>query len=225
MRRIHVYSCLVLCLVASISACRDAAGPVGPTPTIQAASTEDPGILPASQGVGGAAILRFGTISFILTFDAERMLLSAHMPSNLCSPAGEFNDVEVQRVVTPSQIAQATALVTGEEGHVAIYHASSPAEAGLSADINSFGFGNLVDVPQFCSFLAGPNRIAEGLVDRVSTASRASFHARWTGTIQGVDGSDYHLTEVYQLDSDIQDPTDPTQFRETVSSILLTHLP
>lgn len=45
---------------------------------------------------------------------------------------------------------------------------------------------------------------------RLSTFSLASFHARWTGTIQGVDGRDYHLNEVYQLHATSTTRTIPT---------------
>lgn len=179
-------------------------------------------ISPASVA-GGALILRFSTVSFILVFDAERGLLSAHMPSDICG-AGELNRVEVKRVVTPSEIDQVLAQVKGEE-RVAVYHATSPAQAGLSAPIDFFGFPNVVNFPLLCSFLAGPNRIAEGTVQRISTFSAASFHARWTGTITGVAGTVYQLTEIYQLNAAAHDPTNPATFQQQVANILLQPLP
>lgn len=177
----------------------------------------------ASAGSGGAVILRFAAITFTLIFDAERQLLAAHMPSDVFVCAGgsaPLNVVEVQRVETPTAFGQIVAKQTADE-RVAIYHAASPAEAGLAASIDFFGFNSIFDGAAFCGFLTGPNRIAEGTVRRLSTFSLASFHARWTGTIQGVDGRDYHLNEVYQLNADIHDPNNPDLFSQPVAKILL----
>lgn len=192
---------------------------VGPTgsPPLSASSV-------SVAAAGGAIIMRFSTASFILIFDAERQLLSAHMPSDICGD-GNLSIVEVLRVTTPSEIGQRFAQVTSDDEQVAVYRATSPADAGLSAPIDFFGFANIVDLPTFCAFMAGPNRIAEGQVNRLSTFSLASFHARWTGTIQGVDGRDYQLTEVYQLNADAHDPSNPATFAQQVASILLQPLP
>jgi len=86
-----------------------------------------------------------------------------------------------------------------------------------------FGFANVVDVGAFCGFLAGPNRIAVGVVQRLFSA--ASFHARWTGTLQRVNGGDSHLTEIYQLNADAHDPSNPDTFVQQVASIMLRPLP
>ncbi len=199
--------------LAALAACDRAPGDAlapqrsGPSTTSVAAASS------------GATIVRFSTVSFLLVFDAQHQLLSADLPSNICTNGG-FNVVDVQRVSTPSQIGEFLAKVTGDE-HVSVYHATSPADAGVSSTINSFGFGNLVDVAQFCAFMGGPNLIAEGRAQRLSTVSNASFHARWTGTLQGVDGASYHLTETYQLNADAHDPANPDTFTEPVVQILL----
>lgn len=174
------------------------------------------------NAASGAVIVRFQAITFTLIFDAERQLLAAHMPSDVfvCGGSEPLNVVEVQRVTTPSEIGQRMAKQTSDEV-VAIYRATSPADAGLAASINFFGFFDIFDGTQFCDFLRGPDRIAEGTVQRISTFSLASFHGRWTGTIQGVDGRDYHLTEVYELTADAHDPNNPDTFAEPVVRILL----
>jgi len=211
-------SCLkvlvVVFLAGSAGAC---------TPASDPDPTGAPSFSVSTAATGGALILRFSNRSFILVFDADRQLLSAHMPSTICGD-GALNVVEVQRVVTPSQLGQVVAQVSADE-QVAVYHPASPADAGLAAPIDFFGFANVVDFGAFCGFLAGPNRIAEGVVQRLSSFSAASFHARWTGTIQGVDGGDYHLTEIYQLNADAHDPSNPATFVQQVSSIMLTLLP
>ena len=212
---------MLTCLAGLVAACdptvdHTALGPTGsPGPLASSVS-------PAAAG--GAIILRFSTASFILIFDSERQLLSAHMPSDICGD-GNLSLAQVVRVTTPSQIGQRFAQITSDDEQVAVYHATSPADAGLSAAIDFFGFANIFDLPTFCAFLAGPNRIAEGQVKRLSTFSLASFHARWTGIIQGVDGLDYHLTEIYQLNADAHDPTNPATFAQQVSNILLHPLP
>jgi len=175
------------------------------------------------SAASGAVIIRFPAVTFTLVFDAERQLLAAHMPSDafVCGGSEPLNVVEVLRVTTPSEIGQRVALQTSDAERVAIYRATSPADAGLAASINFFGFNNIFDGAKFCDFLTGPNRIAEGTVQRLSTFSLASFHARWTGRIQGVDGRDYHLTEVYGLTADAHDPNNPDTFAEPVVRILL----
>ena len=211
-----------LSILGTIGACSPDSDPNALAPA-NGPATPAPSFAASPSAAGGALVLRFSTFSFVLVFDAEHQLLSAHMPSDICG-AGELNQVEVQRVVTPSEIGQVMALVTGDE-RVAVYHAVSPADAGLSASIDFFGFLNIVDFPRFCSFLSGPNLIAEGTVQRLSTFSAASFHAQWTGSIIGVDGTDYHLTEIYQLNADAHDPTNPAPFEQRDASILLTPSP
>lgn len=157
---------------------------------------------------------------FILVYDVETELLAAHMPSDVCA-SGNFNVFEVQRVETPSDVVPLVNEVKSKEARVAVYHAGSPAEAALASGIDFFGPADIVDVGQFCAFLAGSDRIAEGTVQRISTFSPASFHARWTGTIQSVDGRDYRLTEVYHLNADVHDPNNPDSFEQTVARVEL----
>jgi hypothetical protein len=40
-----------------------------------------------------------------------------------------------------------------------------------------------------------------------------------------VNGGEYHLTEIYQLNADAHDPSNPATFVQQVSSILLRPLP
>ena len=189
--------------------------PVAPAVDVLVAAASAP-----QTGSGnGAVIIRFPNNQFILIFDAERQLLAAHMPSNICGD-GAFNVVQFQRVETPSEIGQVLAKQTANED-VSIYHASSLDEVGVASDIGFIAFSDLVDIGKFCTFMSGPNRIAEGIVNQLATFSFASFHARWVGTIQGVDGRDYRLNEVYQLNADIFDPNDPDTFSEPVVRIQL----
>ena len=221
--RAHVPAVLAaLSSLGTLGACSPASDP-NPLAPANGPVAAAPSFAISPSAAGGALILRFTTVSFILVFDAERQLLSAHMPSDICG-AGQLNQVQVQRVITPSDIGQVVAQVSGDE-RVAVYHAASPADAGLSAPIDFFGFSNVVDFGRLCSFLGGPNLIAEGTVQRLSTFSAASFHARWTGAITGVDGTAYHLTEIYQLNADAHDPSNPATFAQQVASILLTRLP
>ncbi|MGH7530158.1 MAG: hypothetical protein ACREMN_07225 [Gemmatimonadales bacterium] len=175
------------------------------------------------NAASGAVIVRFTTVTFTLIFDAERQLLAAHMPSDafVCGGSEPLNLVDVMRVTTPSEIGQRFALQTSDAERVAIYRATSPADAGLAASINFFGFNNIFDGAKFCDFLTGPTRLAEGPVQRISTFTLASFHGRWTGRLAGVDGRAYQLTEVYQLTADIHDPNNPDTFAEPVVRILL----
>jgi hypothetical protein len=175
----------------------------------------------AANGAGGAMIDRFTNIQFLLIYDPASQLLSAHMPSNLCTD-GEFNMVDVHRVRTPSPVNSVSSTVKDADSQAAIYHATSPGDAGLSAAINFFGFTDVVDLSKFCAFLAGPNLIAEGTVQSISTFSAASFHLRRTGTVRGVDGQDYHLTEIYQLNADAHDPNNPATFVEVISTVRLS---
>lgn len=178
-------------------------------------------LLSSANSAGGATIDRFTNIQFILIYDAESQLLSAHMPSTICG-AGEFNVVDVKRVRTPSHVNSVVSTIKDDDSQAAVYRAESPSDAGLSGNLSFFGFTEIADLAQFCAFLAGPNLIAEGTVQSISTFSAASFHLRRTGTIHGSDGQEYHLTEVYQLNADAHDPNNPDTFREIVSRISLT---
>jgi len=134
---------------------------------------------------------------------------------------GEFNAVDVKRVRTPSHVNGVVSTIKDDDSQAAVYRAESPSDAGLSGNLSFFGFTEIADLSQFCAFLAGPNLIAEGTVQSISTFSAASFHLRRTGTIEGLDGQDYHLTEVYQLNADAHDPNNPDTFKEIVSRISL----
>jgi hypothetical protein len=169
----------------------------------------------------GAEVERFPNIQFLLVYDPESQLLSAHMPSNVCTD-GELNIVDVHRVRTPSPVNSVTSAIKDPDSQAAIYHVSSPSDAGLSGDINFFGFANVADFTQFCAFLEGPDLIAEGTVQSISTFSAASFHLRRTGTVQGVNGQAWHLTEIYQLNADAHDPNNPATFVELISRVSLT---
>lgn len=213
MRRTSFIVPAALALVLWTSGCGD-------TPTqVPSAVAPSP-----SLSMGAEIDVLPSVVSFILTFDPERELLSAHMPSDLgpiCGGSEPLNTVWLQRVTTPSEIDQVARLLKGSGVRVAVYDAASPADAGFSTDFDSFGFFNLVDADAFCSFLSGPGLIAEGDVDRVQTVTNASFHVRWSGRIAGVDGRDYHLTEIYQLNADAHDPSNPDTFTEPVVDILL----
>ncbi len=205
-------ACLVL--LTSLAACNES--PISPDRTADLA--------PAPSMAMGAQIDTLqNQVSFILTFDPQRHLLSAHLPSNFCTANRDpLNLVTVIRIRTPSDIDQFIRRLQGSDLTVSVYHATSPADAGLESTINSFGFFNIVDGAKFCAFLSSPNLIAEGHVDRVQIVTNASYHARWTGMIQGVDGQQYHLTEIYQLNADAHDPNNPATFTEPVVSILLS---
>ncbi|HSJ14071.1 MAG TPA: hypothetical protein VK939_06635 [Longimicrobiales bacterium] len=168
----------------------------------------------------GSKIDIFQNIQFLLIYDAQSQLLSAHMPSDICG-AGEFNVIDVRRVRTPSPVNSVASTITDDDSQAAVYRAESPGDAGLSGDLSFFGFADIADLSQFCAFLGGPNLIAEGTVQSISTFSAASFHLRRTGIIQGLDGQDYQLTEVYQLNADAHDPNNPDTFTEVVSRISL----
>jgi hypothetical protein len=205
--------------LALLTACAETSS----EPLLDAASESDAAALAFSlsaNSAGGATIDRFMRIQFIIIYDAETHLLSAHMPSNLCSD-GEFNIVDVKRVRTPSQVNAVASTIKDDDSQAAVYRVDSPSDASLSGDLSFFGFDNIVDLTQFCAFLSGPDLIAEGTVQSISTFSAASFHLRRTGTIQGLDGEDYHLTENYQLNADAHDPNNPDTFTEIVSSISL----
>lgn len=192
-------------------------------PLLDAAGDADAPVSVVSQSssnAGGATVDRFPNIQFLLIYDPDTQLLSAHMPSDICG-AGEFNTINVQRVRTPSPVNTVSTLIKDEDSRAAIYRASSPAEAGLASDLNFFAFTDIVDVGRFCAFMSGPQLVAEGTVRSLSTFSAASFHLQRTGVVQGVDGQDYHLTEVYQLNADAHDPNNPDTFTEIVSRVSL----
>ena len=180
-----------------------------------------PVLASAAAGSGGAMVLRGTTAAFLVHLDSQRGLLSVHAPSNVCT-IGNLNEVDFQFVITPSAIGQFIAQLKSDDGQVAVYRASSFAEAGMTGIAEFGGIGNIVDFGQFCAFLEGPNRIAEGSVRRVSNSSNASFSAHWVGTIQGVNGEDVKLTEVYQLGADAQDPSNSDLWVLHVSKILLS---
>ncbi|MGH7540208.1 MAG: hypothetical protein ACRELC_04335 [Gemmatimonadota bacterium] len=211
---------IALSVSALLAACGETPSEPSPDPASEAADVAFASSASAN-GAGGAVIGRFSTVQFILIFDAERQLLSAHMPSNLCAPEGEFNIVEVQRVQTPSQINEVASQITDRDSKAAVYRVTSPSDASLSGALAFLGFGDIVDVAEFCAFLTGPALIAEGTVQSISTFSAASFHLRRTGRVQGVDGQVYHLTEIYHLNADAHDPNNPDTFREIISSVQL----
>lgn len=206
--------------VLAFTACGDAPTDASLEKDVQLSATRAAPTSATGQQGGGAVVIRFSNPFFILVYDAETELLAAHMPSDVCA-SGNFNVLEVQQVQTPSDVVPFVSQVKSNEAQVAVYHAGSPAEAALASGIDFFGLADIVDVGQFCAFLAGDDRIAEGTVQRISTFSPASFHARWTGTIQGVDGRDYRLTEVYHLNADVHDPNNPDTFKQTVARVEL----
>jgi len=169
---------------------------------------------------GGASVIRGQTLSFLAHLDAERGLLSLHAPSNLCTD-GDININDFQFVVTPSTIEQFIARLSASAEQVAVYTAASFADAGMVGTAETAGFGGIVDLEQFCSFLEGPTLVAEGTVLRVSNFSNASFVARWTGALTTPGGGTTTLTEVYQLRADALDPNNADRWVVDVSSILL----
>lgn len=172
------------------------------------------------NAAGGAMVVRGSTLSFLVHFDAERGLLSLHAPSTVCG-AGSLNVDDFQFVTTPSAIGQFIALLRSGSEQVAVYRAGSLADAGIVGTAETAGIGGIVNFGAFCAFIAGPTRIAEGTVRRVSVLSNASFSATWTGTIDAVSGGTVKLTELYQLGADAQDPSNPATFVVHVSKILL----
>jgi len=203
----------VLGLASVLGAC-DAASSDG-------AFSPAPALAAAAAGSGGAVIVRGTTLAFLVHLDSERGLLSVHAPSNVCT-IGSLNQAEFKFVITPSAIGQFIAQLKSDDEQVAVYQASSFAEAGMTGTAEIGGLGDIVDFTQFCGFLEGPARIAEGSVRRVSNLSNASFTAHWVGTIQGVGGEDVKITELYQLGADAQDPNNTDAYVVHVSKILLS---
>jgi len=177
-----------------------------------------------AASASGAVLIRGQAATFLVHLDAERELLSVHAPSDVCT-TGPLNIADAQFVVTPSAIGQFIAQLKDENEQLAIYRASSFAEAGLSGSFDFAGLGDIVDFTAFCNFLQGPQRVAEGVVRRASVFSNASFTATWTGEIQGVGGEDARLTERYQLGAEAQDPNNPATWVLHVSFINLRTLP
>lgn len=213
-----------LVLLAGIVACEPAAdGLTAPDRTAPTAASVE-----ATQAQSGLAVVRRASVDrfpqpeFLLHLDAERGLMSAHMPSDFCL-GGAVGTLEVLEIETSSEIEQRIAQTKGESVPVAVYEADSFADAGISGAFGTAGFGNVLsgDVGQFCSFLLGPDRIAEGTVRRQSNLSNASFSVRWTGQLEATGGGTLGLTEVYQLTADAQEPADATQWSVNTSKILL----
>lgn len=159
-----------------------------------------------APATSGGAIVEFDeTAVFFFNFDAERGLLSAHLPSDFCSGA-PLNVGDRQIIDTPSEIQQRLVKIQDTDSRVAIYRASSRDD--LFSD--------------FCGFLEGPTKVAEGVVRHTQTLSNASFAAHWGGMVEGVDGQALHLSEVFQLTADAQDPTNPATFRTNVAKVQLS---
>lgn len=175
-------------------------------------NTADVATLSQSQGAvatpsqSHGAIIEFDeTTVFFFNFDAERGLLSAHLPSDFCSGA-PLNVGDRQIVTTPSEIRQRFVRIQDGESQVAIYRASSPND--LFSD--------------FCGFLQGPNKVAEGTVRHSQTLSNASFAAHWGGTVESIGGATLHLSEVFQLTADAHDPNNAAEWSFNVEKILLS---
>ena len=177
-------------------------------------------MVPGTAAASGAIVIRTEVTTFLVHLDAANELLSVHAPSTVCG-AGELNVADAQFVVTPSAIGQFIAQIKDPDEQVAVYEASSFADAGLGGSFDFAGLGDIVDFTAFCPFLTGPARVAEGTVRRLSNFSNASFVASWIGTIQGTDGQSYRLREAYQLGADAQDPNNPDEWTLHVSRIRL----
>lgn len=184
------------------------------------APVAEPSLSHQAGGAGGAVIVRGLRTTFLAHLDAERGLLSIHAPATLCL-GGDINTADAQFVITPSEIEQFIAQLRTDDEQVAVYAATSFADAGMVGSAETAGFGGIVDVGAFCAFLEGPALVASGSVRRVSTFSNASFAAHWTGAITDADGGGAHLTEVYQLGADAQDPNNPATWTVHASKILL----
>lgn len=213
MRTSNRIALATLCCAVALSACdRAPKAPLAPgNPSL---STADP-----TANSNGAVILRIPTASFLVVFDATHHLLSADMPPTVCTSGG-LNIVSLQKVTTSSQVDQVLSQVTGDE-QASVYHANSPADAGLSGPTDALGYYNVADFGQFCAFMASSNLIATGTVHRISTSSNGSWHVQWTGAFTGVDGQAYYLTQVYQLNGDVHDPYNPDLYTEPVVDIHL----
>lgn len=199
MRRILSASIPVIAL-AALGACGDGPGSdrlLAPSPADLAATT--------AEGSRGAIVEYDQSILFFFHFDARRGLLSAHVPADLCAGAPP-NVGDRQIVTTPSAIQQRLVKATDIDSRVAVYRAESADDP----------------FPDLCAFLDGPGKVAEGVVHHTQTFTNASFAAHWGGTVQGVDGSTYHLSESYQLTADAHDPNNPELWSLNASRILLS---
>lgn len=213
-----------LVLLAAVAACESA------TDELTAPELSTPGRASAEAAqtqsrlvsVRMASVDTFQQPEFLLHLDAERELMAAHMPSDFCL-GGALGTLDVRAIDTSSEIEQRIVQTKGEGVPVAVYEADSFADAGISGAFDTAGFGNVLsgDVSQFCAFLLGPQRIAEGTVRRVSNLSNASFSVSWTGKLETPGGGTLGLTEVYQLTADAQEPGDASQWSVNSSKILL----
>lgn len=184
------------------------------------APTADPSFSGQAGSAGGAVIVRGTRLTFLAHLDADRGLLSIHAPATLCGEGG-FNTADAQFVINPSEIEQFIAKLQADDEQVAVYAATSFADAGMVGAAETAGLGGIVDVGRFCAFLEGPALVASGSVRRISTLSNASFAARWTGALTATDGSGVYLTEIYQLTADAQDPNNPDTWMVNASSVML----
>lgn len=169
-------------------------------------------VVTQSPESGQAGIVRWDeTIVLFFHHDARRNLLSVHLPPDFagCGGSEPPNVGDRLIVTTPSEIQQTLVQIKDADSRVGIYRASSRDE--LFAD--------------FCGFLTGPRKIAEGTVRHVQTFSNASFAAHWGGTIEAVGGGRVHLSEVYQLRADAHDPANPAFWVLDASHILLSPVP
>lgn len=159
---------------------------------------------------------------FFLHLDADRGLISAHMPSDICG-AGSLSLVNLQIVETPSAIGQRLVQVKGDDVAVSVYDSDSFADFGITGSFDTAGILQFIlgNQAQFCGFLAGPKRIAEGTVQRVSNVSNANFSVSWIGTLEKVGGGRVHLTEIYELTGSAHEPNDSSQWSVNNSKILL----
>lgn len=202
-----------LALVLALGACDRPATDATLAPERSFAASPDAADASSNSG---AILIRGQTSVLFFNFDAERGLLSAHVPSNVCS-GGSLNVADIKIVTTPSEIRQRLVQIADDDSQVAVYRASSFADAGLTGT----GLGG-ADIPKLCTFLAGPNLIAEGIVQHRQNLSNASFAAHWGGWITGVDGSEVKLTETFQLRADAHEPNDPAGWVVDVAKVLLS---
>lgn len=184
-------------------------------------STTSSGLVPLIS-IEATVPIRTQMPEFILHFDAQRNLIAAHLPIDICA-GGTLSFIELLVVDTPSAIAQRIVHTEGDAVSVAVYEADSFADAGINGSFDTAGFNAVItgDVGKFCSFIAGPRLIAAGTVRRVSNLSNASFSVIWTGTLQTPGGDTLHLSENYQLTGSALDPADTSQWSVNTSKILL----